>query len=95
MVDYMEETTTIDKQGRLVVPSHLREALGVKEGGEISIRLDGPRLILEPVSRDVRRKAKEWADLARNTKTEAFTEEPRESWKWMSREYARRKLGLS
>jgi AbrB family looped-hinge helix DNA binding protein len=91
----LEETTTIDKDGRITVPYHLREALGVKEGEKIFIRLDGPRLVLEPVSQDVKEKAREWAEKAIDTKTEAFTEEPDESWKWLSREYARRKLGLS
>jgi AbrB family looped-hinge helix DNA binding protein len=95
MVYFMEETATIDKQGRLIVPARLREALGVKEGGRVSIRLDGPRLVLEPVSLDVKGKAEEWADQARSSKVEAFVGENDESWKWMSREYARRKLGLS
>jgi AbrB family looped-hinge helix DNA binding protein len=91
----LEETTTIDKDGRITVPPRLREALGVKEGGKISIRLDGQRLVLEPVPQDIKEKAREWAEKAMNTKTEAFTEEPDESWKWLSREYAKRKLGLS
>jgi len=95
MVNNVEETATIDKQGRLIVPARLREALGVKDGGEISIRLDGSRLVLEPVSRDVKENVREWADRVRSIKTEAFVEEPDESWKWMSVEYARRKLGLS
>jgi AbrB family looped-hinge helix DNA binding protein len=90
----MDEAITIDKQGRMVVPSHLREALGIKDGGQLSIRRDGPRLILEPASRDVKEQVDKWARLARDTKTEACTEETEESWRWMSREYARRKLGL-
>jgi hypothetical protein len=40
-------------------------------------------------------KVQEWATLALSLKAEAFTEESRESWKWMSREYAEKKLGLS
>jgi AbrB family looped-hinge helix DNA binding protein len=91
----MDEAITIDRQGRLVVPSHLREALGVKDGGQFSIRLDGPRLILEPAPKYTKERVDEWAKLARGTKAEVNTEETGESWKWMSREYARRKLGLS
>jgi AbrB family looped-hinge helix DNA binding protein len=95
MVIIMDEAITIDRQGRMVVPSHLREALGIKDGGYVSIRLDGPRLILEPASKDVKEQVKKWTKLARETKVEACAEETEESWRWMSREYARRKLGLS
>lgn len=95
MVNNVEDAVTIDKQGRLVLPSHIREVLGLKEGGQVSIRLDGSRVILEPMSRDLMDKVQEWAGLALRLKAEAFTEESKESWKWMSREYAERKLGLS
>ncbi len=94
MVRIMDESITIDRQGRIVVPSHLRESLGLKEGGHVSIRLDGPRLILEPASRDVKEQVNKWAKLARDTKAGACTEETEESWRWMSPEYAQRKLGL-
>jgi hypothetical protein len=60
----------------------------------VPIRLDGSRVIIEPVSNDVRENVREWEDLARGLSAEAFAEEPGESWKWMSSEYARRKLGL-
>ena len=95
MVRTMDEAITIDRQGRMVVPSHIREALGIKDGGRISIRLDGPRLILEPASKDVKEQVNKWTKLARDSKAEACTEETEENWKWMSREYARRKLGLT
>ena len=95
MVKNVENAVTIDRQGRLVLPSHIREVLGLKEGGHVSIRLDGFRVILEPMSKDLEGKVQEWANLALSLRVEAFTEEFRESWKWMSREYARRKLGLS
>ncbi|MGB9660300.1 MAG: AbrB/MazE/SpoVT family DNA-binding domain-containing protein [Nitrososphaerales archaeon] len=95
MVNNVEDSVTIDKQGRLVLPSHIREVLGLKEGGQVSIRLDGSRVILEPISKDIKEKVQEWANIALSLKVEAFTEEYNESWKWMSREYARKKLGLS
>jgi AbrB family looped-hinge helix DNA binding protein len=95
MVNNVEDTVTVDRQGRLVLPSRIREVLGLKEGGHVSIRLDGSRVILEPTSKDLNEKVQEWTSLALSLKAEAFTEEFKESWKWMSREYARRKLGLS
>jgi AbrB family looped-hinge helix DNA binding protein len=95
MVIIMDESINIDRQGRMVVPSHIREALGIKDGGHVSIRLDGPRLILEPASKDVKEQVNKWTKLARDSKAEACTEETEENWKWMSREYARRKLGLT
>jgi len=91
----MEDVVVIDKQGRLVLPSRIREVLGLKGGGQVSIRLDGSRVILEPTSKDIKENVQEWVSLALSLKADAFTEESEESWKWMSREYARRKLGLS
>ncbi|MEM2920802.1 MAG: AbrB/MazE/SpoVT family DNA-binding domain-containing protein [Candidatus Bathyarchaeia archaeon] len=91
----MEDSIIIDKQGRLVLPSRIREALGLKEGGQLTVRLDGSRVILEPASKDLVKKVQDWANLAATNKSEAFAEEYGESWKWMSHEYARRKLGLS
>jgi len=95
MVNIVENSITLDKQGRLVLPSHIREALGLKNGGHITIRLDGSRIILEPASKVLNEKVQGWATLALSLKAEAFTEESKESWKWMSREYAEKKLGLS
>jgi len=95
MVNNVENSVAVDRQGRLVLPSRIREVLGLKEGGHVAIRLDGSRIILEPMSKDLKEKVQEWADLALSLKAEAFTEESKESWKWMDREYARRKLGLS
>ncbi len=91
----MEKAVAVDRQGRLVLPSHVREILGLKEGGKVSLRLDDSRIILEPISQDLNEKVQEWVSLALSLKAEAFTEESKESWKWMSREYAGRKLGLS
>ena len=95
MVKIVENAIKVDEQGRMVLPSRVREAFGIKKGGQITIRMDGSKVILEPLSRDVEKKVQEWANLSMKLKSEILTEESDESWKWMSHEYARRKLGLS
>ena len=95
MVNIVEDAISIDKQGRLILPSHIRSALKLKEGGHVSVRLHGSRIILEPIHKDVEENVVEWANLALSLNGEALAEKPNESWKWISREYARRKIGLS
>jgi len=96
----MEEIANVDKQGRVVLPSKIREALGIKDGGEVMIRFNGERVIIEPASVDSSRRAREWGRQARALKTEAFSADAGEACgegrqeKWAGREYARKKLGL-
>lgn len=94
MANNMEYTVKIDKQGRLVIPSSIREALGLKGGGEAVIRLDGLKLVIEVVDKDLERRVEEWRRTALSLRAEPFAEEVGEGWKWMSREYAERKLGI-
>jgi len=95
MVRFMEEKLKVDRQGRLVLPSHLRERLRLGgKGGTVSVRLDGSRIVIEPIMEDLEERVKEWRDMALTLRAEPFTEETEESWKWISLEYAKRKLGL-
>ena len=95
-----EETIiSVDEQGRMVLPSRLREKLGIKKGGKLSIRTESSHaLILErKVEDDIEDRVSNWVSLALaergqigqldNTKNPIST-------KWMSSAYARRKLGL-
>jgi AbrB family looped-hinge helix DNA binding protein len=41
--------TTIDKAGRVVIPTSLRSRVGLERGGEVDIRLDGAAIRIEPV----------------------------------------------
>ena len=41
--------TTIDKVGRLVVPRSLRDRIGLGDGGEVELELDGAGVRIEPV----------------------------------------------
>jgi bifunctional DNA-binding transcriptional regulator/antitoxin component of YhaV-PrlF toxin-antitoxin module len=43
------DIATIDGSGRLVVPRHLRETLGLCKGLRLRLIADGNRLILEPL----------------------------------------------
>lgn len=42
--------TTIDKAGRLVIPRPLRDRIGLTDGGEVDVELDGAAIRIEPVS---------------------------------------------
>ena len=42
--------TTIDKAGRLVIPRSLRDRIGLPQGGEVELELDGAAVRIEPVS---------------------------------------------
>lgn len=94
MVSKMEEPVKMDRQGRLVLPARIRHSLGLEEGGRLHIRLDGPRVIIEPAHEEIEKNVDEWKETTLRLKSRAFTEDVEEGWKWMSREYARRKLGL-
>jgi AbrB family looped-hinge helix DNA binding protein len=41
---------TIDKAGRLVIPSVLRNRVGLAAGGEVEIEIDGAAIRIEPVT---------------------------------------------
>ena len=88
------EQIRIDKQGRLVLPASIREHLGLKNGGNVSVRLDGFRVVIEPVFENLEESVKTWRETTLMLHAKPFTEDVPESWKWMSREYARRKLGI-
>jgi AbrB family looped-hinge helix DNA binding protein len=42
--------TTIDKAGRLVIPRSLRDRIGMADGGEVEIELDGAAIRIAPVA---------------------------------------------
>jgi len=44
------------------VSAHLRETLGIRDGGQVSVRLDGTRLIIEPIPTDLEEKVKAYHD---------------------------------
>jgi AbrB family looped-hinge helix DNA binding protein len=40
--------TTVSTKGQLVIPAQFREALGIKAGTRIAVRLEGGRVVLDP-----------------------------------------------
>jgi AbrB family looped-hinge helix DNA binding protein len=46
----MNRLTTVSTKGQLVIPQEMRETLGIGPGTRIAVTLQGPRIILEPVS---------------------------------------------
>jgi AbrB family looped-hinge helix DNA binding protein len=48
MVNAMK--TTIDKAGRLVIPRPLRDRIGLRDGGQVELELDGAAIRIEPVA---------------------------------------------
>ena len=46
--------TTIDAAGRVVVPKALRQAVGLRPGSEIEIRVSDGRIEMEPAPLEVR-----------------------------------------
>ncbi len=40
------EEVTISSKGQIVIPKYLRDALGIKTGSKLLIRLEGKRLVL-------------------------------------------------
>lgn len=41
--------TTIDRAGRLVIPRRLRDRVGLGQGGDVEVVLDGAGIRIEPV----------------------------------------------
>lgn len=78
----------------MVIPALIREALGLESGSKALLRLDGTKIVMELVNEDLEKRVEEWRKLALRLRAEPFTEDIEDSWKWMSREYAERKLGL-
>lgn len=42
--------TTIDRAGRLVIPRPLRDRIGLADGGEVEVELDGAAVRIAPVA---------------------------------------------
>ena len=91
----MEYEVSVDKQGRMVIPSQVRKRLGLSGGGKLLLRVINGKIELVPISKDLEKGVAKWKKMAMATRSKAFTEDHAGGdWKWVSREYAERKLGL-
>jgi AbrB family looped-hinge helix DNA binding protein len=69
----------VGRRGQMVLPKAVREALGVNEGDQLWVEVEGNRVILRPVSSLVR----ESLGLLRGTWGEeiaSYLKEEREAW---------------
>ena len=52
-VSMIRQITSVSTKGQFVIPSEMREALGIKPGMRIAVTQEGSRIVLEPVSEDL------------------------------------------
>jgi len=97
-----QEFVKVDKQGRLVLPARIRKSLGLNAGGLVSIKRDGSKVVIEPkLTAGLEGRVNRWAKETLQMKAKMFSDHARvndeksiDSMSWMSREYAKRKLGI-
>jgi AbrB family looped-hinge helix DNA binding protein len=47
------QITSVSTTGQFVIPSEIRESLGIKPGSRIAVTQEGSRIVLEPVSEEL------------------------------------------
>ncbi|MBS7633991.1 AbrB/MazE/SpoVT family DNA-binding domain-containing protein [Candidatus Bathyarchaeota archaeon] len=93
MVQNMELTIKVDRQGRAVLPREVRIALGIDGETEMVCRVVGNRLVLEKFNVDSARKAfAELEEIVPSLELDTVKVEGEE--KYVDREYALRKIGV-
>lgn len=48
----MTKPTIVGTEGKIVIPSEIREALGIRPGTRIAVLREGNRIILEPINKE-------------------------------------------
>ena len=94
VVKLVEYEVSVDRQGRMVIPAPVRRLLGLGSGGRLLLRVRDGKIELIPVDRGLVERVGRWKEMVLMTRSEPFSEEVGEGWKWVGREYAERKLGL-
>jgi len=80
----MTQITTVSTKGQFVIPSEIRESLGIGPGTRIAVTVQGPRIILEPVSEQLVDRTRGLLaggpSLARLLQKERRKEDKRDKW---------------
>lgn len=85
----------IDRYGRILIPKHVRERLGLEDRTRIEITIRGQEVVLRPKHSDLEEDIQRLEAFLREEAPKAFVNEPtEEDSKWLSMEYCLRKIGL-
>jgi AbrB family looped-hinge helix DNA binding protein len=85
----------IDRYGRILIPKHVRDRLGLGEKTSMEVTIRGQEVVLRPINRDLEGEVQRLGDFLREKAPRAFVNRPKEEdSKWLSREYCLRKIGL-
>jgi len=94
-VEHIKLKIKIDKQGRMVIPSKVRRVLGIYDEMEGVLSVRGRKIIIEFIDNNLKERVEKWYEDMKRMKVQAFSsKEVIPKSKWMSDEYAKRKLGL-
>ena len=96
MVQDMEYTVKIDKQGRLTIPSEIRKKLNLTGEKKVTLKVKGNKVIIEFNDPNLEQRVENWYKKMLKSSVKAFTnkEEYLDS-KWISDDSVRRKLGIA
>lgn len=97
MVNNMPNTNIvvkIDAQGRIVIPAKIRQMLNLTPGSKLILKVRGNSIILTKYD-DLEKRIQVWYEATQKMKIEAFTAEIESTFKWMSEDYVKKKLGLN
>ena len=93
----MAHTIKMDKQGRLVIPAEIRKKMSLTENTSLEVEIIGNQLIIRKIARESEENISRWQKnlLSQNYPiNESDVVDETESEKWISEDYAWKKLGL-
>ena len=97
MVYNMAHSIKMDKQGRLVIPAKIRKKMTLTENTSLEVEIIGNQLIIRKIAQESEENISRWKKnlLSQNYPiNESEVSDVSESEKWISEEYAWKKLGI-